>query len=163
MRERQFVSFRMDGRLYGVDILLIREIIRSAAYTPVEPAPAAVRGLLNLRGQIVTVVDLRTALGLPAGDDAPRRCMILKGRDDGVPAAAGFTPVEPLGLLVDGVGDVIVAADDRLERAPANTAQETAGHLAGVVKLPDDLLLVLDLQPILESAVGRSRPAVRQG
>ncbi len=154
MSERQFVSFRVDDYLLGIDILLVREIIRNVDFTPVEQAPPAVRGLLNLRGQIITVFDLGPSLGLPVRKVVPTtRCIILKTdeeiaylRETGL--LGDHLPGDPLGLLVDGIGDVVAADDNDLEVPPANTSGLGAEGLHGVVKLDNQLLMVLALSAI---------------
>lgn len=159
MSEHQFVSFQMNGRLFGVDILVVREIIRNVSYTPVEQAPPAVRGLLNLRGQIVTVVDLGPLLGLPARAQCRgSRCIILKTAQEVAPLLeAGLIqdalPADAIGLLVDGIGDVVAVNDDGLDSPPARPGGLDAGHLRGVVQLDDDLMMVLALESLVNEGI----------
>jgi purine-binding chemotaxis protein CheW len=160
MREPQFVSFRLDRHLLGIDILLVREIIRNVDFTPVAKAPKAVRGLLNLRGQIITVFDLGPSLGLPLREIRPEsRCLILKSAEEVAPlAAAGLVDAEPVGeavgLLVDGISDVILPGAQGVGPPPANANGIDADHLRGVVQLEDRLLLVLCLKRLLEEGLG---------
>lgn len=159
MREQQFVSFRMDDRLFGVDILAVREIIRNVAFTPVEKAPPAVRGLLNLRGQIVTVLDLGPELGLgPRGLAGGSRCIILKTAQETAPLReAGLIedelPADAVGLLVDGIGDVVGVAEGGLDSPPARPGGPETGHLRGVVQLEEDLMMVLALDSLVNGAI----------
>ncbi len=160
MREVNYVTFSLDRHLLGVDILLVREIIRNVDFTPVARAPHSVRGLLNLRGQIITVLDLGPALGLPLREIGPEsRCLILKSPAEVAPlVAAGLVDEEmvgePVGLLVDSISDVVRPGDVGVDPPPANANGIDASHLRGVVRLEDRLLLVLGLRKLLEDALG---------
>jgi purine-binding chemotaxis protein CheW len=167
MREPHYVSFVMDRHLLGIDILLVREIIRNVDFTPVAKAPAAVRGLLNLRGQIITVLDLGPALGLPLREIGPdSRCLILKSPEDTAHLlAAGLVDEEPVGeavgLLVDAISDVIRPGEQGVDPPPANANGIDSDHLRGVVRLEDRLLLVLGLKRLLEEGLGHKGLAAR--
>jgi len=160
MREQQFVSFLMNDHLFGLDILLVREIIRNVEYTPVEHAPDSVRGLLNLRGQIITVLDLGPIMGLPKRDTSgSTRCIILKTDDEVAPLReAGLLndelQADAIGLLVDGISDVVTAEEGGIDSPPANANGVDAEHLSGVVKLENKLLLVLALKSLVDKGVG---------
>ena len=161
MREQQFVSFLMNDQLFGIDILLVREIIRNVDYTPVEHAPEAVRGLLNLRGQIITVLDLSPILGLPPREQTrDSRCIILKTAEEVAPLLdAGLIEDEmncdAIGLLVDGISDVVKAKEECIESPPANANGLDAAHLSGVIKLENNLLLVLALKSLVDEGIGQ--------
>ncbi len=160
MREPHFVSFVLGPHLLGIDILLVREIIRNVDFTPVARAPLAVRGLLNLRGQIITVLDLAPSLGLPLREMGPdSRCLILKSPEEvALLVAAGLVDEEPVGeavgLLVDGISDVIRPGAEGVGSPPANANGIDADHLRGVVQLEERLLLVLSLKRLLEEGLG---------
>ena len=167
MREEQYVSFRIADRLLGVNILTIREIIRNVDFTPVEKAPLAVRGLLNLRGQIITVLDLAPALGLPLRDiTADSRCIIVKTDEElsGLIESGRLTDStssEAVGLIVDSISDVVPVGEDDLESAPANANGLENNCLRGVVKLEGALLLVLRLNTLIDESVrGRTADVV---
>jgi purine-binding chemotaxis protein CheW len=137
MPGRQYVTFRVEPHLLGIDILHVREVNQALGLTPVQRAPSFVRGMVNLRGQILTVFDLGVRLGLPARritDESHN--IILKS--------------EAVGLLVDGVGDVVEANGDRLEAAPANLGGLQREFLEGVMELPQALLGVLSVEKLLE-------------
>jgi purine-binding chemotaxis protein CheW len=142
MTSRQLCSFRLDRLLFGVPVEPVQEVVRGHRMTAVPLAPRGLAGLINLRGQVVTVVDLRTRLGLP-------------------PQPAGFTGVHlivrsedgPVSLLVDEIGDVI-DLDERAFEAPPETLQGDSRELiSGAYKLKDRLLLALDLARTLSFAV----------
>ena len=132
----QLCTFTLDGLYFGVDVLRVQEVLRFQEMTPVPLAPPETRGLINLRGQVVTAVDLRLRLGLaerPAGPDAPGPMnVIVRAGDDTV------------SLLVDQIGDVVEPGDEALEPPPATLAGRVRDVTAGVYKLGGRLLLVMD-------------------
>lgn len=135
---RQFCTFVVEGLLLGIDVRQVQEVIRSQDMTRVPLADPSVAGLLNLRGQIVTAVDLRKRLSLgprPAGIE-PMHVVIRT--DDGA-----------VSLLVDEIGDVIETGDDALERPPETLIGGVRRMIRGVYKLTGRLLLVLDTETAL--------------
>ncbi len=136
MKKRQIVTFRVDECLVGLDILEVREINRFLDITPVQHAPEYVLGLMNLRGQMVTVFDLGVRLGLPSRGFSPESYnVILKN--------------EPVGLLVDAVGEVVQAEDHEIEAPPANLHDIEGEFIAGVLKLADEVLVILSAEKLL--------------
>lgn len=129
----QLCTFWLGDLFFGVDVRHVQEVIRYQEMTVVPCAPEAVHGLINLRGQIVTAVDLRCRLALPARP-AGQRPMNVIVRSRG----------EVQSLLVDDIGDVIDTADVELEPVPANLQAALREVLHGVMSLPDSILLVLD-------------------
>lgn len=135
MSTRQLATFWLDGRLLGVEVVRVQEVIRSQRMTNVPLAPAEVRGLINLRGQIVTALDLRRRLGLPEraeGSPAPMNVVVRTA--DG-----------PVSLLVDAIGDVLAVDDADFERAPDTLDGPARTLLGGAYKLEGRLLLLLDV------------------
>ncbi|HPF71320.1 MAG TPA: chemotaxis protein CheW [Candidatus Krumholzibacteria bacterium] len=161
MAERQFVSLKVGGRMYGMDILLVREIIRDFAFTRVETPLECVLGLLNLRGQIITVVDAGALLGLPPRDLGPgSRCVILKTAGElaarrQLPEVAGQLVPDAVGLVVDGIADVVQVDTGAIDAPPANTAGANGRYLEGVVRLQDGLLQILAVGPLLADVATR--------
>jgi purine-binding chemotaxis protein CheW len=154
MSTAQFATFYVDDAPFGVDILQIREVIRGVACTPVPQARDEVHGLMNLRGQIVTVVDLGRRLGL--GGDARSRgtCIILKTDDELQAFRDRDSTIEPVGsdavgLLVDRMGEVVTVPAEDIDQAPANTPEADQTFLRGVVKLDGELLTLLRLRAVL--------------
>jgi purine-binding chemotaxis protein CheW len=140
-RSRRTCTFVLDGRLFGVDVEHVQEVLRPTGLTPVPLAPPEVAGLLNLRGLVLTAIELRACLGLP-----PRPA----GR-----APLGLivrTPDGPLGLLVDEMGHVLEAEAATFEEVPETVTGRARGLLLGTYKLKDRLLLVLDLERTLAVA-----------
>jgi purine-binding chemotaxis protein CheW len=142
MSTKQFITFRLDDRLIGLDILKVREINRLLDITPVQHSPVHVRGLINLRGQAVCVIDLGTRLGLePRTMTDLTHNVILKD--------------EAVGLLVDSIGDVEEATGEEMEAPPANLGPIGTEFMECVVKLRDELLVVLSPDKILEPPADR--------
>lgn len=141
--ELAFCTFDLDGLFFGVEVLNVQEVIRYQRMTTVPLAPPVVSGLINLRGQVVTAIDLRRRLGLadrPA-DMLPMNVVVRT--DDG-----------PVSLLVDEIGDVIDVDDNAFEPAPETLDGATRELVRGVYKLEGRLLLVLDVDKALRLPVG---------
>lgn len=131
--QRQLCTFRIDGLLFGVEVTHVQEVLRAQVMTPVPLANAAVRGLINLRGQIVTALDLRHRLGLGPLPASCEPVNIVVRVDGGV-----------VSLLVDEIGDVLDLPTSSFEPAPDTLAASSRELIQGVFKLSPDLLLVLD-------------------
>jgi len=132
--QHQLATFKLDNRLYGVDVERVQEALRLHERTPVPQAPQEIAGLVNLRGQVVLLVDLRARLGRePYGvDDEP---MMVVVKVDG----------EPVSLLVDQVGDVLELDSDQYGPPPPTLEPALRDVVRGVYSLEDGLLLSLDV------------------
>jgi purine-binding chemotaxis protein CheW len=130
---RQFCTFYVDGLFFGVDVLRVQEVIRFQEMTRVPLASSVVSGLINLRGQIVTAIDLRRRLTLHErpGDQLPMNVVVRT--DDGA-----------VSLLVDEIGDVLEVDESTFENPPETLAGAARQIVRGVYKLKDRLLLILD-------------------
>jgi purine-binding chemotaxis protein CheW len=139
----QCCTFFLDEMYFGVEVRQVQEVIRYQEMTRVPLAPPGVQGLINLRGQIVTAIDLRQRLqlGPRAGDQLPMNVVVRT--DDG-----------PVSLLVDEIGDVVEVDEASFER-PCETIDDGARALiSGVYKLKDRLLLVLDTEKAVYGNAG---------
>lgn len=152
----QFATFRVDDQLFGVNVLLVREINQQTDFTPVQHAPDHVRGLINLRGHIVTIMDLGIRLGLGPREVGPNsHNIILKTNEELArihmddDAGVMETAVDTAGLLVDAVGDVVAVDKQEIEPPPASIGEVSGRLLTGVVKLRNDLLVLLDVAATL--------------
>ncbi|BDU73380.1 chemotaxis protein CheW [Mesoterricola silvestris] len=149
----QFATFRVGERLFGLDILGVREIIRVSNITTVPRSEAHIRGLINLRGQIVTILDLSVRLGhepAPVGDSS--HIVILK--QAAAIQAGGQTQggtSDLMGLLVDAIGDVVEADAALAEAPPANLTDAEERFLSGVLKTDAGLLVLLNIPQLLSS------------
>lgn len=130
----QYCTFHVGDLFLGVNVLSVQEVLRATELALVPLAPRTVLGLLNLRGQIVTALDLRLRLGFEArAADADPMFMIVHAADGAV------------ALVVDSVGDVIEAGADTHEPAPGNLSATARSLVGGVHKLPGRLLHLLDV------------------
>jgi purine-binding chemotaxis protein CheW len=141
--EGQFCTFFVNGLFLGVEVTRIQEVIRYQPLTAVPLTPSVIAGLMNLRGQIVTAIDLRQRLGLPprTGEDLPTNVVLRT--DDGA-----------VSLLVDEIGDVIEVDEDAFERPPETLDGEARELIRGAYKLKGRLLLVLDAERTIDPPDG---------
>ena len=132
-------TFYVRESAYGIDLLKIQEINKLLVLTPVPGAPSYVRGILNLRGQIVTVIDLGYKLGLP------ETRLNRKGRNIIVRSTG-----EHIGLLVEEISEVVRVNADEVEAPPANMNGIQGDFFHGVIKTDDRLIGILDIEKVLE-------------
>jgi len=134
-KTHQLCTFFVDGQFFGVPVQKVQEVIRYQEMTRVPLVPQVVRGLINLRGQIVVAIDLRRRLGLSerSGDQLPMNVIVRS--DDGA-----------VSLLVDEIGDVLEVEEDTFEEPPETLQANYRELVLGVHKLPRNLLLVLDTE-----------------
>jgi purine-binding chemotaxis protein CheW len=140
--DRKFCTFMLDGMLFGVEVLKVQEVIRFQEMTRVPLAPSVVRGLINLRGQIVTAIDLRRRLELRDRlTDQPPMNVVIRTDDEAV------------SLLVDEISDVREVDEDAFERPPETLKGIARELIRGAYKLKDRLLLVLDTEKAVQLAI----------
>lgn len=135
MAGTRLCTFVVDGLRFGVDVMNVQEVLREQEMTRVPLAPDSVRGLVNLRGEIVTAIDLRVRLGCErraAGDTAMN--------------VVATTKTGIVTFLVDEIGDVVEVDADNLERAPEMMAPRLRDLVRGLSKSKDGILLVLDVE-----------------
>lgn len=133
------VTFVLEREEYGVPVHRVREVIRVGEITRVPQAPEHVRGVTNLRGRILPVVELRSRLGLPPAVLTPRSRILVTDVQGRV-----------LGLLVDAVLQVTRIPADTVQPAPEDVMTPQADWLAGVARRPDRLLILLELDAVLQ-------------
>lgn len=152
--QEHLVTFFLAREEYGVDVRLVQEIIRVAEITPVPRAPAAIKGVINLRGRIIPVIDLKRRLGL--GEVAASRLarvVVVKLKD------------RLIGLLVDGASQVLKVPLSTIEPAPEEVVEIDANYIRGVAKLASRLIILVDLVKVLgvdlreASALAGAEPA----
>jgi len=150
MAEKQYCTFYLGDALFGVDILRVREINRHLEMTKVHKVASHVRGLLNLRGQIVTVLDLGIRIGI--GETKVKnesRSLILKSAfEAGVEGASGSSTSNAVGLLVDKIGDVLKVDESAVESPPANIGVIEGKYIDGVIKMDSDVLSILNIETV---------------
>ena len=146
MNASQLCTFRVADHLFGLEVTRIQEVMRDHDLTPVPRAPAALRGLINLRGQIVTAFHMRTVLGL--ADSSERSMNLIVHRTQGIAS-----------LLVDEIADVIEVQEAWFERPPQTVSQHARRLIRGAYKLPTQFILALDLDAVLRMASARQPDA----
>ena len=139
-------TFFLEAEEYGVDVRLVQEIIRVSEITQVPRSPGFVKGVINLRGRIVPVVDLKRKLGLGEVDERarPSRIVVARLKD------------RLVGLLVDGANQVLKVPVSTIEPAPEEVVAKGADYIRGVAKLDKRLIILMDLHKVLF-------PALREG
>ena len=139
MKERlSYCTFYLDQLFLGIDVLAVQEVIRHQVMTDVPLAPNSVEGLMNLRGQIVTGIDLRAQLQLPPRPESQNPMNVVVRTDDG-----------PVSLLVDKIGDVLELDAEESEQPPETLADQIRDVVNHVFKLDNRLLLTLDVEKLL--------------
>ena len=139
---RKFCTFTLDGMLFGVEVLKVQEVIRFQEMTRVPLASPVVRGLINLRGQIVTAIDLRRRLELSERPANQSPMNVVIRTDD-----------EAVSLLVDAIGDVREVDEAAFERPPETLKGIARELIRGAYKLKDRLLLVLDTEKAVQVGI----------
>lgn len=130
---RQYCTFKLDGTLFGIDVESVQEVLRYQEMTEVPLAHHVVRGLINLRGQIVTALDLRRRLDMPERSVDQKPMNVVVRLDE-----------NPVSFLVDEIGDVVEVDGTQFEPPPPTLIGATRALILGAHKLDDELLLVLD-------------------
>lgn len=143
-REGKYLTFSLAGEEYGIGILKIREIIGMMPITTVPQTPGFVKGVVNLRGRVIPVVDLRLRFGMPAMDYTDRTCIIVVE----MTKEGGIVVV---GIVVDAVSEVMNIRTEEIEDTPAfGTSLETA-YLQGMAKKEDGVKILLDIDRVLST------------
>ncbi|MGH7266334.1 MAG: chemotaxis protein CheW [Candidatus Rokuibacteriota bacterium] len=134
----QYLTFSLGQEEYGVEILKVQEIKGYSAITPIPNTPPYVKGVMNLRGTIIPVVDLRSKLGMAAAEYSPFTVIVV--------VRVGS---KTIGLVVDAVSDVLHIPSASLQPAPDFGAQVDADFISGLARAGDKLVVLLDLDRIL--------------
>ncbi|MGN0921760.1 MAG: chemotaxis protein CheW [Cellvibrio sp.] len=136
----QWVTFRLEGETYGINVMQVQEVLRYSEIAPVPGAPSYVLGIINLRGNVVTVIDTRHRFNLPAGEITDNtRIVIIE------------TERHVIGILVDSVAEVVYLRQSEIETAPNVGNEESAKFIQGVCHKNDELLILIDLNKLLSS------------
>ncbi|WP_435009902.1 chemotaxis protein CheW [Tundrisphaera lichenicola] len=135
----QFVGFRLGGEDYAIAITKIQEIIVMKPITRIPQVPGFIEGLINLRGSVIPVVNLRTLFGLPRRElDDETRTIIVNVGD------------RTIGYIVDEVTQVMRIAGDQIQTAPVSITAVSKQHIAGLAQLEDRLLVILEIERLLK-------------
>ena len=136
--EMQFATFYVGDMLLGVDIQQVQEINRQLNVTEVPHSPVHIRGVINLRGEVTTVVDLRKILGLPPGE------VTREGRNLIVTSQG-----ESIGFLVDRISDILTLRSDQTDPPPTNVDGVAARFFSGVHSMESEILVILNIEEAL--------------
>ena len=136
---QDFVTFRVKNQLFGIPVLKVQDILTPDRIASIPLAPPEVRGSINLRGRIVTVIDVRVRLGLPAAKKVAAGSMFFNDT----------ATTEIYTLLVDSIGDVVSMSNEYYERNPATLDPVWREFSVGVYRLDKELMVVLDVQRLL--------------
>ena len=139
---RELISFYIGEQFFCIDIMAVREIRGWTSATPLPHAPAASRGVVNLRGAMLPIVDLGTLLGVPAATDTKQNVIIVVEASDQV-----------VGLLVDGVSDILTLTNEMLQPAPVIAAGAGMANIAGLIEIDGRLLTLLRLDALVAGMV----------
>ncbi|MCF6097054.1 chemotaxis protein CheW [Thermovorax subterraneus] len=146
---RQFVVFKLGQEEYGVDIMQVNTIERMMPITRVPKAPDFVEGVINLRGEIIPVIDLKKRFGLASGEITPDTRIIIVMLDD-----------LTVGMIVDSATEVVQLTQDSIEPPPSVAGNISSDFLEGIGKIGDRLLIILNLEKILKPGEVEARAAM---
>jgi len=135
----QLSTFHVGKYLFGVDVSLVQEVVRLQQMTPVPLAAPEIAGLINLRGEVLTAIDLRARLGLPPAEGGREPVNVVVRVDD-----------EPVSMLVDEIGGVLEVSQVPFEQTPSTVDERVRDLLLGAYTLPDRLLLALNASQVLD-------------
>ena len=137
----QVVSFRLGLEEYGVDIAQVQEINRMVAVTHVPRAPQFMEGVINLRGQLIPIIDLRARFGMPRVEPTKNTRIVVTE-----------IGAKRVGMVVDSVSEVLRLAVDQIEAAPEMITGADTEYIRGVGKIDDRLIILLDLARVISTA-----------
>lgn len=134
----QWVTFRLDNETYGINVMQVQEVLKHSEIAPVPGAPNYVMGIINLRGNVVTVIDTRDRFGLSPGEVTDNTRVVIIEADEQV-----------VGIMVDAVAEVVYLKQSEIETAPNVGNDDTAKFIQGVCHKNDELLILVELEKLL--------------
>jgi len=134
----QWVTFRLDNETYGINVMQVQEVLRYTEIAPVPGAPPYVLGIINLRGNVVTVIDTRLRFGLMQTETTDQTRIVIIETENQV-----------VGILVDAVAEVVYLRQSEIETTPNVGNEETAKFIQGVCHKNDELLILVDLEKMM--------------
>src|SRR6266568_4101790 len=143
-RSGKYLTFQLANEEFGIRVLKVREIMGIQEITAVPQTPAHIKGVINLRGKVVPVVDLRLKFGLAAADYTQRTCII-------VTQVQGESGAVMMGIVVDGVSEVLSLASAEIEDTPDFGEALTGGYLLGMAKVKGKVKILLDIDRVLST------------
>lgn len=134
----QWVTFKLDNETYGINVMLVQEVLRYSEIAPVPGAPLYVLGIINLRGNVVTVIDTRSRFGLESSEITDNTRVVIIESEKQV-----------IGILVDSVAEVVYLRESEIDIAPNVGNDESAQFIQGVSNKDGELLILVDLNKLL--------------
>lgn len=134
----QWVTFQLEEETYGINVMQVQEVLRYSEIAPVPGAPDYVLGIINLRGNVVTVIDTRTRFGLPQHEVSDSSRVVIIEAEQQV-----------IGILVDSVAEVVYLRMSEIDSAPNVGTEESAKFIQGVSNRDGELLILVDLNKLL--------------
>jgi purine-binding chemotaxis protein CheW len=134
----QWVTYKLGDETYGINVMQVQEVLRHTEIAPVPGAPDYVLGIINLRGNVVTVIDTRSRFGLSSCDITDNTRIVIIESDDQV-----------VGILVDSVAEVVYLRSSEIDSAPNVGTEESAKFIQGVSNRDGELLILVDLNKLL--------------
>ncbi len=134
----QWVTFRLENETYGINVMQVQEVLRYTESAPVPGAPSYVLGIINLRGNVVTVIDTRARFGLIPGEVTENSRIVIIEAEKQV-----------IGIMVDSVAEVVYLRSSEIESAPNVGTEESAKFIQGVCNRGEELLILVDLNKLL--------------
>lgn len=135
----QWVTFRLENETYGINVMQVQEVLRYTDIAPVPGAPTYVLGIINLRGNVVTVIDTRSRFGLPFSESTDSTRIVIIEAEKQV-----------IGILVDSVAEVVYLRTTEIDNAPNIGTDESAKFIQGVSNREGELLILVDLNKLLD-------------
>lgn len=134
----QWVTYRLGEETFGINVMQVQEVLRHTEIAPVPGAPDYVLGIINLRGNVVTVIDTRARFGLPPTDISDNTRIVIIESDEQV-----------VGILVDSVAEVVYLRSSEIDSAPNVGTEDSAKFIQGVCNREGQLLILVDLKKLL--------------
>ena len=134
----QWVTFRLENETYGINVMQVQEVLRYTEIAPVPGAPSYVLGIINLRGNVVTVIDTSLRFGLPTAETTDQTRIVIIEAENQV-----------VGILVDAVAEVVYLRQSEIETTPNVGNEESAKFIQGVCHKNDELLILIELDKLL--------------
>jgi purine-binding chemotaxis protein CheW len=144
IKEGKYLTFSLDNEQYGIGILKIKEIIGMIPITPVPRTPEYVKGVINLRGKVIPVIDLRQRFGMGVVDYTDRTCII-------VVEIEGNSGTVMMGILVDSVSEVLNIKGEEIEETPTFGGKVDIDYILGMAKMDGGVKILLDIDQVLSA------------
>ncbi|MCH8862776.1 MAG: chemotaxis protein CheW [Proteobacteria bacterium] len=139
---KEFVTVMVDGQCLGIPVLSVHDVLNAQSITRIPKAPPSVVGVLNLRGRIVTAVDLRIHLGFKEREEGMKSMSVVVEHNG-----------DPFSLLIDSVGEVLALPDSQYEKTPVTLDERLRSVSSGIYRLEEGIMVVLDVARLLEFKV----------